>query len=64
MKLAISRAAFTGGENIAKYLSAFNVDLFLSKNEIDDQDSHVKPASEEIPSGRVPYKSDSKLSEK
>jgi len=64
MKLAISRAAFTGGENIAKYLSAFNVDLFLSKNEIDDQDSHVKPASEEIPSGRVLYKSDSKLSEK
>ncbi|MEQ8199706.1 MAG: 5'-nucleotidase [Clostridiaceae bacterium] len=34
------------------------------ENAIYDKDSHVKPASEEIPSGRVLYKSDSKLSEK
>lgn len=38
-KLGIFRAAFTGGENIAKYLSAFEVDLFLSKNELDVQEA-------------------------
>lgn len=38
-KLGIFRAAFTGGENIAKYLSAFKVDLFLSKNELDVQEA-------------------------
>lgn len=35
--LDIKRAAFTGGEEISRYLSAFNVDLFLSKNEDDVQ---------------------------
>ncbi len=35
--LGIVRAAFTGGADIAKYLSAFKVDLFLSKNEEDVQ---------------------------
>ncbi|MGB3366451.1 MAG: 5'-nucleotidase [Acidaminobacteraceae bacterium] len=36
-ELDIKRAAFTGGEDISRYLSAFNVDLFLSKNEFDVQ---------------------------
>lgn len=35
--LQIVRAAFTGGEDIARYLGAFNIDLFLSKNEVDVQ---------------------------
>jgi 5'-nucleotidase len=35
--LHIVRAAFTGGADIARYLGAFNVDLFLSKNEADVQ---------------------------
>ncbi|WMJ79346.1 5'-nucleotidase [Clostridium sp. MB40-C1] len=37
--LNIVRAAFTGGENIAPYLGAFDVDLFLSKNEHDVQEA-------------------------
>lgn len=35
--LKIVRAAFTGGADIARYLGAFKVDLFLSKNEDDVQ---------------------------
>ncbi|MDY7576891.1 5'-nucleotidase [Herbaspirillum sp. RTI4] len=38
-KLGISRAAFTGGEAIARYLQAFKVDLFLSRDESDVQDA-------------------------
>jgi 5'-nucleotidase len=34
-KLDITRAAFTGGEPVAKYLNAFEVDLFLSATEED-----------------------------
>lgn len=37
--LDIKRAAFTGGESISKYLSAFKVDLFLSKHTDDVQDA-------------------------
>ena len=36
-RLDITRAAFTGGEPVAKYLSAFDVDLFLSATEEDVQ---------------------------
>ena len=36
-KLDITRAAFTGGEPVAKYLNAFDVDLFLSAAERDVQ---------------------------
>ena len=36
-QLDITRAAFTGGEPVAKYLSAFDVDLFLSATEEDVQ---------------------------
>jgi 5'-nucleotidase len=35
--LNITRAAFSGGENLSDYLEAFNVDLFLSKSEEDVQ---------------------------
>ncbi len=37
--LAISRGAVTGGESVAKYLSCFNVSLFLSKEEADVRDA-------------------------
>lgn len=33
LDLDITRAGFTGGEDTSTYLDAFNVDLFLSKNE-------------------------------
>ena len=36
-RLDITRAAFTGGEPVAKYLGAFDVDLFLSASEEDVQ---------------------------
>jgi 5'-nucleotidase len=36
-QLDITRAAFTGGELVAKYLNAFDVDLFLSATEEDVQ---------------------------
>ncbi|MDH3388563.1 MAG: 5'-nucleotidase [Gammaproteobacteria bacterium] len=36
-RLDITRAAFTGGEPVAKYLNAFDVDLFLSATEEDVQ---------------------------
>jgi 5'-nucleotidase len=36
-KLDITRAAFTGGEPVAKYLNSFDVDLFLSATEEDVQ---------------------------
>lgn len=37
--LKVVRAAFTGGSDTAKYLEAFKVDLFLSKNEEDVQEA-------------------------
>ncbi len=37
--LQIKRAAFSGGENISRYLTAFDVDLFLSKNPEDVQNA-------------------------
>ncbi|MBV1758707.1 MAG: 5'-nucleotidase [Dethiosulfatibacter sp.] len=35
----IVRAAFTGGEDISRYIGAFEVDLFLSKNDMDVQEA-------------------------
>ena len=35
--MGLTRAAFTGGEPVAKYLNAFDVDLFLSATEEDVQ---------------------------
>ena len=37
MKLNITRSAFTAGESSADYLEAFDVDLFLTTNEVDAQ---------------------------
>ncbi|OGU77656.1 MAG: 5'-nucleotidase [Stygiobacter sp. RIFOXYC12_FULL_38_8] len=37
--LSITRAVFTGGENVAKYLKSYNVSLFLSRNETDVKDA-------------------------
>lgn len=34
-RLDISRSAFTGGEPVARYLAAYNVSLFLSRDEAD-----------------------------
>lgn len=53
----VDEAFFLGGLEKKEILQAFNPHIFF-----DDQDTHVKPASENIPSGRVPYKSDSELS--
>jgi 5'-nucleotidase len=50
----IDEAFFLGGVEKKAILKAFNAHIFF-----DDQDTHVRPASTEIPSGRVPYKSDS-----
>ena len=52
----IDEMFFLGGVAKDKVLKAFNAHIFF-----DDQDYHVGPASHLIPSGRVPYKSDSKL---
>lgn len=37
LKLKITRSAFTGGESVADYLDAFDVDLFLTTNPEDGQ---------------------------
>lgn len=37
--LDITRLAFTGGENLAPYLEAYDIDLFFSKDEKDVQDT-------------------------
>ena len=49
---------FLGGVAKDKVLKAFNAHIFF-----DDQDYHVGPASQLIPSGRVPYKSNSSLNQ-
>jgi 5'-nucleotidase len=53
----VDEAFFLGGVEKKEILKAFNAHIFF-----DDQDTHVKPASSEIPSGRVPYKSGSEIS--
>lgn len=52
----IDEAFFLGGVEKKEILKAFNAHIFF-----DDQDTHVKPASTEIPSGRVPYKTGSEM---
>jgi len=49
---------FLGGLDKSKILEAFKPHIFF-----DDQDVHLDPASKLVPSGKVPYKSDSKLKE-
>jgi len=38
-ELPMTRAALTGGERLARYMGAFKVDLFLSKDESDVQEA-------------------------
>ncbi|MDF2483899.1 MAG: 5-nucleotidase [Herbinix sp.] len=52
----IDEAFFLGGVEKKAILKSFNAHIFF-----DDQDTHVRPASTEIPAGRVPYKSDSNI---
>lgn len=52
----VDEAFFLGGVAKNQVLKAFNAHIFF-----DDQDTHVGPASELIPSGRVPYKSNSNM---
>lgn len=54
----IDEMFFLGGVAKDKVLKAFNAHIFF-----DDQDYHVGPASQLIPSGRVLYKSDSSLNQ-
>ncbi len=53
----IDEAFFMGGLDKTKILNAFRPHIFF-----DDQDIHLDRASGTIPSGKVPYLSDSKLS--
>lgn len=48
---------FLGGLDKSKILRAFRPHIFF-----DDQDVHLDPAAKHVPSGKVPYKSTSKLS--
>jgi 5'-nucleotidase len=54
----VDEAFFLGGVEKTDVLKAFNAHIFF-----DDQDVHLNSASGDIPSGRVPYPSDSKLHE-
>lgn len=54
-ELDIARSAWSGGNNISKYLKPFKVDLFLSANENDVQDA----VNEGIAAARIlPYEHD------
>lgn len=55
----VDEAFFLGGVSKNEILKAYNAHIFF-----DDQDAHIEPASHFVPSGRVPYKSDSPLSDK
>jgi 5'-nucleotidase len=52
----VDEAFFLGGVSKDQILKAYNAHIFF-----DDQDAHIGPASHIVPSGRVPYKSDSPL---
>jgi 5'-nucleotidase len=49
---------FMGGLDKTKILKAFKAHIFF-----DDQERHISAASDFVPSGRVPYKSDSPLNQ-
>jgi len=57
--VTVDEAYFLGGLPKKEILKAFNAHIFF-----DDQDRHAGPASEIVPSARVPYRRDSKLHEK
>lgn len=52
----VDEAFFLGGVSKTEVLKAFNAHIFF-----DDQEVHLDPASGNIPSGKVPYRSGSKL---
>ncbi len=54
--VTVDEAYFLGGLSKDKVLKAFNAHIFF-----DDQDKHAGPASEHVPSARVPYRKTSKL---
>ncbi|HRP88652.1 MAG TPA: 5'-nucleotidase [Edaphocola sp.] len=54
----VDEAYFLGGLSKDKVLKAFGAHIFF-----DDQDIHLEKSSEYIPAAKVPYASDSKLSE-
>ena len=56
--VTVDEAYFLGGLPKKEVLKAFNAHIFF-----DDQDKHAGPASEFVPSARVPYKRDSELHE-
>lgn len=57
--LCIDEVFFLGGVEKSKILKAFKPHIFF-----DDQDVHLEKASQFVPSGKVPYTSDSPLNEK
>jgi 5'-nucleotidase len=57
--VTVDEAYFLGGLSKYQVLKAFNAHIFF-----DDQDKHAGPASEHVPSARVPYKTSSKLFKK
>ena len=57
--VTVDEAYFLGGLSKNQVLKAFNAHIFF-----DDQDKHAGPASEIVPSARVPYKTSSKLFDK
>ncbi|MEZ2294980.1 5'-nucleotidase [Variovorax sp. RCC_210] len=52
----VNEIFFLGGVDKAKVLKAFRAHIFF-----DDQDLHLDAAAKHVPSGKVPYKSDSPL---
>ena len=50
---------FMGGLDKSKVLKAFKPHIFF-----DDQDVHLEPAAKHVPTGKVPYKTDSPLNKK
>jgi 5'-nucleotidase len=52
----VDEAFFLGGVEKSRVLKAFRPHIFF-----DDQDVHLAEAAKYVPSGRVPYRSDSKL---
>ena len=54
----VNEVFFLGGVEKTKVVKAFKAHIFF-----DDQDLHLDPAAKYIPSGKVPYRSDSPLNE-
>ena len=54
----VDESFFLGGVEKARVLEAFRPHIFF-----DDQDVHLEAAAGIVPSGKVPYKSDSPLRE-